>query len=78
MPEKRAMIFANGLIPDLEAARVLLQPDDLLIAADGGARHLTALGCIPHVVIGDLDSLSPAEVQQLAEAGARILQYPVE
>jgi thiamine pyrophosphokinase len=78
MPEIRAMIFANGLIPDLEAARVLLQPDDLLIAADGGARHLTALGCTPHVVIGDLDSLSPAEVQQLAEAGARILRYTVE
>ena len=78
MPEQRAMIFANGLIPDLEAARALLRPDDLLIAADGGARHLTALGRTPHVVIGDLDSLSPAEVQQLAEAGARILRYPVE
>jgi thiamine pyrophosphokinase len=78
MPEKRAMIFANGLIPDLEAARDLLQPDDLLIAADGGARHATALGCTPRVVIGDLDSLSPVEVEQLAQAGARILQYPVD
>ena len=78
MTEQRAMIVANGLIPDLEAARVLLQPDDLLIAADGGAHHLTALDRTPHVVIGDLDSLSTSEVQKLAEAGARILRYPVE
>lgn len=78
MPELRALIFANGQIPDLEAARGLLQPEDLLIAADGGARHLAALGCTPQVVIGDLDSLSPAEVQQLADAGARILQYPID
>lgn len=78
MTERRAIIFANGLIPDLEAARGLLQTDDLLIAADGGARHLTALGRTPHAVIGDLDSLSPAEVQRLANAGARILKYPVE
>ncbi len=78
MPERRALIFANGLIPSYAAAKRLVQPGDALIAADGGARHLAALGLTPHVVIGDLDSLSPAEIEHLRGAGARILQFPRE
>ena len=49
----RLVIFANGLIPDLESARQLLQPGDLLYAADGGTHHALALGLLPSVVIGD-------------------------
>jgi thiamine pyrophosphokinase len=53
----RIIIFANGELPDLEAARKLLLPDDLVICADGGTRHALALGLIPQVIIGDMDSL---------------------
>jgi thiamine pyrophosphokinase len=59
-PGKRTLIFANGELPDLEAARSLLQADDLIICADGGTRHALVLGVVPHVVIGDMDSLPPA------------------
>ena len=78
MPEQRAIIFANGLIPDLESAGGLLQADDLLIAADGGARHLTAPW--PHPARGDWRPgfADAAEVIIFARFGARILQYPVE
>lgn len=51
------MIFANGELPNLEAARKLLLPDDFIICADGGTRHALALGLIPQVIIGDMDSL---------------------
>lgn len=30
---------------------------DLIIAADGGLRHVQALGVTPHIVLGDFDSL---------------------
>ncbi len=78
MPAQRAVLFVNGEIRDLAAARSLLQPGDMLIAVDGGARHLAALGLTPHLLIGDLDSLSTEEVTALQEAGVPVERYPVE
>jgi thiamine pyrophosphokinase len=72
----RALIFVNGELADPGAARGIIQPDDVLIAADGGARHALALGVIPTVIIGDLDSLSEAEVRVFTEMGVHILRYP--
>ena len=34
-----------------------LQPDDFIIAADGGLRHTLALGIAPDGILGDFDSL---------------------
>ena len=70
------ILFANGLLPDLEAARRLLRPDDTLFAADGGSRHALALGLVPSVVIGDLDSLSTEDRRQLEQAGTRFQEHP--
>jgi thiamine pyrophosphokinase len=73
---KRALIFVNGSLPDPQAARGLVQPEDVLLAADGGARRLMALGLIPAVVIGDLDSLDEAERQKLEAAGTAFQVHP--
>ena len=72
----RAVIFTNGTIPDLEAVRALLLPQDLILAADGGSRHLRALGLRPAVLIGDLDSIPPAERRKYESAGVKIMQHP--
>src|SRR3990172_1646335 len=71
----RILIFANGDLPDLEKARSLIRDDDLIMAADGGTRHVLALGLTPRIVIGDLDSLSPANLQMLAEKGVEVMQF---
>jgi thiamine pyrophosphokinase len=68
---RRAIIIANGELRNPAQVTALLQPDDLLIAADGGARHARALGLVPHIVVGDLDSLPPEERRALEQAGAR-------
>lgn len=71
----RCIILANGELPDLQAARELLRPDDTILAADGGMRHALDLGLRPAVIIGDLDSASP-EWKSMAEAGTEIILYP--
>ena len=72
----RALIFVNGNLPDLAALRRLLLADDFLIAADGGTRHILALGLTPAVLIGDLDSLSDENRRLLDQAGTKIHQSP--
>jgi thiamine pyrophosphokinase len=72
----RALIFVNGDLPELAALRRLLLADDFLIAADGGTRHILALGLTPSVLIGDLDSLSDENRRLLDQAGTKIHQSP--
>lgn len=72
----RAVIFANGQLPDIESARALLRDDDHLIAADGGANHLMRMGILPEIVIGDLDSIDEEKMYELTAAEVGIEQYP--
>ena len=71
----RAIIFANGEFRDPQRAGGLIRPDDLVIGADGGARHALSAGVTPQVVIGDFDSLSPEEEADLSKAGSRLLRF---
>ena len=71
----RAVIFVNGQFRSPEIARQFISPDDYLIAADGGACHALALGLIPHVVIGDLDSLPEETERRLKDSSAQFLRF---
>jgi thiamine pyrophosphokinase len=72
----RAIIFANGILTDPAQARAVVQPGDLIIAADGGARHLQALQLTPEALIGDFDSLSAEELAALESSGAQVIRHP--
>jgi thiamine pyrophosphokinase len=71
----RAIIFANGIIDDPEGALALLKPDDTIIAADGGAAHCRNLGITPALIVGDLDSLSAADVLYWNEQGVQFIRH---
>ncbi len=68
----RAILFANGTITDYAALARLLQPDDYLIAADGGTRHCLAIGRTPHAIVGDLDSVDPTTLTELSTQAVHI------
>jgi thiamine pyrophosphokinase len=74
---KQCVIFVNGEIPDPVTVHRLVEEGELLVAADGGARHALALDLLPHVVIGDLDSLDPDDEVQLRAANTHFLIHPV-
>lgn len=72
----RAIIFANGELTDLASARAIIQPDDIIVAADGGSRHCRALNPTPHILIGDLDSTPAEVVSAFKAAGTQVIQHP--
>lgn len=78
MSVQRAFIFVNGELARPEALQALIQPADLLVAVDGGLRHLQALGLRPALLIGDLDSVTAEQRAAAETAGAEVRQYPVD
>jgi thiamine pyrophosphokinase len=69
------VIVANA--PNLDAAPYAeqIRAADLLIAADGGALPLLRLGLLPHIVIGDLDSLDAPSEAALVERGVELRRF---
>jgi thiamine pyrophosphokinase len=69
----RAVIIANGIIGGFCP---IIFPEDIVIAVDGGLRHCLELKLRPHTLIGDIDSLSPEEIDTAARSGIPISRYP--
>jgi thiamine pyrophosphokinase len=75
---RRAVLFANGEMPQAALILPFLKPDDTFIAVDGGLRHLRNLNKTPTLLIGDLDSLTPAEVEAAEAQGIEVRRFKVD
>ncbi len=71
-------ILAAGGDPPHEMWREQLHDADLVIAADSGLTHLHGLGLRADIVVGDFDSVDPADLERAARAGARIDRHPAD
>ena len=70
----RAVVVAGGEAVAADAA--LLRDADLVIAADGGASFLDAIGRQPDLLVGDLDSADAGLVERLVADGVVVEQHP--
>jgi len=72
------LIFVNGERIRLDAVGAMVGPDDYLVAVDGGLNHLNSLGFSPALLIGDLDSVSPADLGRIQQNPlTQVTRYPV-
>ncbi|NLN60386.1 MAG: thiamine diphosphokinase [Deltaproteobacteria bacterium] len=76
--ESIVFIVSGGPLEDLLYLRRRLREANPaeVVCADGGARHMLALGMTPQTVIGDMDSLSAAQFEDLQAKGCRVLKHP--
>ena len=72
----KCVIIANGDLEYTNDIYHLIKDTPLIICADGGARHLRALNISPHIMIGDFDSISPADKLFFKEKQVEILPFP--
>ncbi len=73
----RAVVFLNGA-PDAPALlQRISEGADLVLAADGGARHALDVGIVPDLIVGDMDSLGDAGAREAGKLGARLERHPV-
>ena len=64
---KKAVIVVNGNLSKVPKLKKFLHETDLLICADGAAEHVYKQDIIPHVIIGDLDSI-PNNIKKFYES----------
>lgn len=75
---KRVILFANGDFQEPTRILASITPNDFLIAVDGGLRYFTQFNLQPNLIIGDLDSANPDQVDQFKSQGVEVQQYPIE
>ena len=73
----RAAVFLNGVPDPPDLLREVAGRADLVVAADGGARHALEAGIVPDVVVGDMDSLGEEGAREAEERGALLERHPV-
>jgi thiamine pyrophosphokinase len=56
---KTACVVCNGALVNPAEAHRVVRKSQLVIAADGGSKHLALLRVEPDVIVGDMDSLVP-------------------
>src|SRR5713101_2455006 len=70
----RAVVVAHGDV--LPSDRSVIGAKDYVVAADGGAFALERWKLLPHLVVGDMDSLGDAGVERMARQGIPVAKYP--
>ena len=72
----RAVIFANGIMNQWPLDFELSLEEDLIIAADGGFNHCRHWKVMPHIIVGDMDSINPSDIPAHGHGEIEIHRFP--
>jgi thiamine pyrophosphokinase len=70
---RRHVLLVAGGDPPRSETLGAIRDVDLVICADSGLDHALALGLVPHVVIGDMDSVDPTSLDEARRLGISIV-----
>ncbi|RKL63375.1 thiamine diphosphokinase [Thermoanaerobacteraceae bacterium SP2] len=65
----KAVIFAGGTVDDYRLQKKYVVGADIIICADSGVRHAFMMGITPDLVVGDMDSVVPEDLNRIKELG---------
>lgn len=69
-------VVGGGPEPEAQRLSALVSPEAVVIAADGGWRLCQQQGWPTRLLVGDMDTLSPAEVDQAVASGVVLERHP--
>ena len=72
------IIISNGSFIDYQWAAELINNHDMIICADGGAKHLFNMDLLPHYIMGDLDSIDLDTKTYYVGQNVKFIEYPIE
>jgi thiamine pyrophosphokinase len=70
-------IIVNGDLPVNERLAEVWQQSKVVISTDGAVNSLMARGHLPHIVVGDLDSLDP-RIRELLPPSVEVVEIPCQ
>jgi len=74
----KAVIFSGGEIGNYDKVKKYLSGCNLMICADSGLEHAFNMGVIPDLLVGDMDSVSPAAIKKVQKLGIKKHSFPSE
>lgn len=74
----KAVIFLNGDKTDVSRVKANIDDKTLIIGCDGGTQHAISLGLTPHVILGDMDSISDKLKKDLESKKVKFVKFPAK
>lgn len=70
------VLMANGPLALSPSIRRFISSAERLIGVDGGSRHLRTIGVLPHLAVGDMDSIPDDLLVQYRSEGVELHLHP--
>lgn len=77
---KKIIIVSNGRFGDpvFFKKKIAEMQDCLIICCDGAAHHMAQVRIKPDIIIGDMDSIGSAQLENYKSKGVKVIQYSAD